>query len=114
MPWDEFDIEAMRAPLTAPPKSKRERQSEPFTQVLNTRAIAVGAGSKNFTLLLWLFLNFEAWTKGTDTVEVSNQAVGMWGIERHAKVRALHWLEAQGHITIKRRGKKCPAVTLLR
>jgi hypothetical protein len=115
MPWDDIDLEALRVPLTsAPPKPRRERQSEPFTQVPNARAIAIGSGAKNFTLLMWLFLAHEAWTKRTDTVEVSNQAVGKWGIGRSAKARALHWLEAQGHITVERRGKRCPAVTLLR
>jgi len=49
----------------------------------------------------------------TDTFIVSNLMVQDWGIEPDAKSRALRALEKAGLVTIARRGKRSPQVTLI-
>jgi DNA-binding transcriptional ArsR family regulator len=51
--------------------------------------------------------------KKTDTFIVSNLRVGEWGIKPDAKSRALRALEKAGLVTIARRGKRSPQVTLV-
>src|SRR4051812_13876569 len=47
-----------------------------------------------------------------DTVVASNLTFGVWGVGPDAKVRALRALERAGLVTVERRGKRSPKVTI--
>ena len=69
---------------------------------LGVKALLVG-------LALWHIRGL----RKTDTFIVSNLMVQDWGIEPDAKSRALRALEKAGLLTIARRGKRSPQVTLM-
>ena len=49
----------------------------------------------------------------TDTFIISNLMIQEWGVEPDAKSRALRALEKAGLISVARRGKRSPQVTLI-
>jgi DNA-binding transcriptional ArsR family regulator len=65
------------------------------------------------TLLVGLVLWHLRGLRRADTFTVSNLMTREWGVEPDAKQRALRKLEKAGLITIERRGKRSPRVTLL-
>ena len=64
---------------------------------------------------LWLgtCLWFLRGLKGSDSFLVSNMVAQEWGLLPDAKSRALRKLEMAGLITVERRGKRSPRVTLV-
>jgi hypothetical protein len=64
-------------------------------------------------LLVGLFLWHLRGLRRSDSVIVSNLMAHEWGIEPDAKWRALRKLEKAGLITVGRRGKRSPRVTLI-
>ena len=74
-------------------------------------ALHVGAGSGlGVGVVLWHLCGLKHNEK---TILLSNVEVERWGISRQAKWRALGALERAGLITIERRGKRSPMVTLV-
>lgn len=64
---------------------------------------------------LWLALGLW-YLKGlrkADTFVLSNRQVSEWGIEPDAKSRALRKLEAAGLVSVERRERRSPLVTIL-
>ena len=49
----------------------------------------------------------------TNTVKLSNGVLVLFGVDRHAKYRALNFLENAGLITCKRQAGRSPVVTIL-
>ena len=60
-------------------------------------------------LILWFLRGL----KRSDNFLVSNMTMRKWNVEPDAKTRALRKLEKAQLITVERRGKKSPAVTIL-
>jgi DNA-binding transcriptional ArsR family regulator len=64
-----------------------------------------------------LFVGLALWhirgLRKVNTFVVSNIMLEAWGIQPDAKSRALHKLEQAGLVTVERRGKRSPQVTLL-
>jgi DNA-binding transcriptional ArsR family regulator len=71
-------------------------------RLLGVTALSVG-------LCLWYLRGL----RGTDSVVLSNITVREWGVSPDAKARALRALEKAGLVTIERRGKRSPLVTIL-
>jgi len=69
---------------------------------LGVKALLVG-------LALWHLKGL----RKSDTFVVSNLMLRDWDIQADAKTRALHKLEQAGLVTVERRGKRSPQVTLL-
>jgi DNA-binding transcriptional ArsR family regulator len=69
---------------------------------LGVKALLVG-------LALWHLKGL----RKSDTFVVSNLMLRDWDIQADAKTRALRKLEMAGLITVERRGKRSPQVTLL-
>jgi DNA-binding transcriptional ArsR family regulator len=65
------------------------------------------------TLLVGLALWHIKGLRKMNTLLVSNLMLEAWGIQPDAKSRALRKLERAGLITVERRGKRSPQVTLL-
>jgi len=65
------------------------------------------------TLLVGLALWHIKGLRKSNTFVVSNLMLRDWGIQPDAKSRALRKLERAGLITVERRGKRSPQVTLL-
>jgi hypothetical protein len=64
-------------------------------------------------LLVGLALWYVKGLRNSPTFKLSNLMVREWGIQPDAKRRALHKLEQAGLISIERRGKRSPQVTLI-
>jgi hypothetical protein len=64
--------------------------------------------------MVWVWLVYRAWQTKNSTVAVPNEALSKYGISRKVKSLALRQLETAGLITIERRPRKTPTVTLLR
>jgi DNA-binding transcriptional ArsR family regulator len=64
---------------------------------------------------LWvgLALWFLRGLRGSNTFVVSNMMMREWGVEADAKSRALRALETAGLVTIERRSRRSPLVTLV-
>jgi hypothetical protein len=64
-----------------------------------------------------LWVGFGLWflrgLRRSNSFTVSNLMMQEWGVQRDAKARALRALEKAGLITIERRGKRSPRVTLV-
>ncbi len=60
-------------------------------------------------LALW----FLSGARKSRTVSLSSQITAELGISRNAKRRALEWLEGAGLVSVERRTRKAPLVTLL-
>jgi hypothetical protein len=65
------------------------------------------------TLLVGLALWYLKGLRNANTFIVSNLMVGEWNIQPDAKSRALRKLEKAGLISIERRGKRSPLVSLV-
>jgi hypothetical protein len=63
--------------------------------------------------MLYLWLVHQTRKTGGRTVAVTNGVLAKYGVSREIKRRALRELEAGGLITIERRSRKTPLVTLL-
>src|SRR5215469_2832546 len=64
-------------------------------------------------LLVGLALWYIRGLRKTNTFQVSNIMLEEWGVQADAKRRSLRKLERAGLITVERRGKRSPHVTLL-
>jgi hypothetical protein len=64
-------------------------------------------------LLVGLALWYLRGLRRSNTFELSNLMVREWGVLPDAKARALRKLEKAGLITVERRGKRSPLVTLV-
>ena len=106
-----------------PTNSTREAQV-PFRRMLVPGAPFI-AGPVDMTWMsqarklgvtaLWvgLMLWFLRGLRRSDNIKVSNKMLRKWGVEPDAKTRALRKLEKAQLITVERRGRRSPRVTIL-
>jgi hypothetical protein len=117
--WDPSRLrlgqEAVRSPAT---RNRRSRRSSaipglfiagPVDVAWVLRASKLGVKALQVGLLLWHLKGL----RRSDTFIVSNLMAERWGITPDAKGRALRKLEKAGLISVERRGKRNPCVTLV-
>jgi hypothetical protein len=97
---------------TAVSKVGRPRR-EPFVQVPLALAARVAAATNNQKMMVWLWLRHQVWKTKRNVVAVPNGAMAEYGISPDVKRAALRQLEAAELITIERRSRKTPIVTML-
>jgi hypothetical protein len=114
---DPFDLDALRIdpadpnlrPKGATRKTKWRRQFIKFPWSWMDRLKATDRGA---TYRLALLLVYEHWRVGGQAIVLSNTTVAKEGMTRWSKWRALWELERMGLITIERRPRKSPHITL--
>jgi hypothetical protein len=115
-----LDLESLRLAeslvgVPRPPKRMRGLRRGPFAMRVPRhwmlRAYRAGAGSGAMTgLALWYMSGVK---RGERTVRLTNLEAARWGVTRQSKWTALAALEAAGLISIQRRHKTSPLVTLI-
>jgi hypothetical protein len=96
------------------PKPPRHRAGEKFLKgpvplTWLARAAQLPGKSLHVGIVLW----FVAGLHRRRTVPLSSELLSLLGVDRHAKYRALAWLEHEGLVAIDRRPGCNPIVTLL-
>jgi len=114
---DPLDLDNLRfqpgdAQWAAVPKKIRQRRRQ-FVQVPWTWIERLAQSQSANTYRVALTLLFHHWKAKGDPIKVANGMLAMDGVSRYAKRRALAELERLGLITISRRQRKSPIVTLL-
>jgi hypothetical protein len=84
-----------------------------FAQVPLAWAARAAKATGTPRALVWIWLLYLVWDKGSRTVPLANATLQSWGISRHTKWRALQDLEKAKLIRIKRRPRRAPQVTIL-
>ncbi len=69
-------------------------------------------GASATTYRVALFLLWESWRSDLRRVKLSNAALRDWGVGREAKRRALDKLGRAGLVSVERRARKSPTVTV--
>ena len=118
-PWDPSHLQLTPSDVKAfPPAVRKGRQ---VTHIKNKFIKGpvdfawLSSAQKLGVTTLWLgiCLWFLRGLKGSDSFLVSNMVAQEWGLLPDAKSRALRKLEMTGLITVERRGKRSPRVTLV-
>jgi hypothetical protein len=94
----------------APVKRKKAR---PFAKVYLDAAARAFAAAQSQKAMVWVWLVHRAWKRQSQTVTVPSGELAKLGVNRESKRRALLQFEAAGLISIDRRPRKTPLVTLL-
>jgi hypothetical protein len=103
-----------------PPKAVKAPQHTPKNPVKDkfvkvplwwAEQAARAVNSSQMFVCIWLLRL--AWEKHSTTFPLANAGLAKWGISREAKRRALASLEKAGLISVQRRAKRSPIVTLL-
>ena len=117
-----LDLEALRLDAfqvgepTLPPKKKRPRYrgrflKGPIPVAWLSKALSLSGGYPvGVGLALW---HLSAMKHNERTVHLSNVELARWGISRQSKWRVLAALEAAGLVTVQRRAKASPLVTII-
>lgn len=94
-------------------KGKQPKRTEPFVQVpCRVIAKAVETLSTAQDLAILLHILHRAWAEKSNRVKLTSAALGALGITRWAKHRALRRLEEAGFVSVERRQRQNPIVTL--
>jgi hypothetical protein len=114
---DDFDLENLRLPadIVLPSRAaeprKLEKRRKHFVQLPWAWAGALsGASGKTWELAVQLL--YLHWKGNGAPIKLANGMLGIDGIDRFAKWRALNELERRGLVTIERRHARSPLVTL--
>ena len=94
----------------APVKRKKAR---PFAKVYLDDAARLFGAMNCQKATVWVWLVHRAWKRQSQTISVPNGELTKFGVNREAKRQALQQLESVGAISINRRARKTPLVTLL-
>jgi hypothetical protein len=104
------------APVKPPAKEKppRHKPGKKFLKGPVPLAwLALAAQLPGKSLHVGVVVWFLAGLKKTKTVSLSSKQAQLFGVDRHAKRRALAWLEQAGLVAVERRSGRNPRVTLL-
>jgi hypothetical protein len=96
-----------------PPKSLRGKRAPGFVQIPVERAGKWSTIIHEPSLMVIVMLWYLAWKTKSCTFPLSNEVLAPYGVSRWTKCRVLAQLEKAGEITVVRRGKHAPIVTLL-
>jgi hypothetical protein len=95
------------------PKPSR-RQVDAFVALPLSWAAEASTATNCQKAMVWLWLVHRMRKTKTNTVTMANGALAKYGISRRVKSSALRQLEEAGLITVERRPRKTPVVTVLR
>jgi hypothetical protein len=95
-------------------RKRTKRTMDPFVKV-PIGSLVAGSGVLRGTkqVLVWIYLHHKVWKDGNATVKIANQTLESWGVGRKEKYKALHSLKEAGLISIERRPRRSPLVTIL-
>lgn len=106
--------EMQAAAANLPPRQRRERaRKDTFVKVPLWWFEQATKATQTPQAFVCLWLLHLAWKAKKAEFPVPNGLLGRRGVDRRAKYRALARLEKAGLITVKRRGRKTPVVTLV-
>jgi hypothetical protein len=94
------------------PKPKPPKLGEPFVGVPLRLAAAAAHAIHSPQAFVYTWLLYLAWKARSPTFPLPNDSLAAYGVDRHAKKRALASLEKAGLVTVNRRARKSPVVTL--
>jgi hypothetical protein len=112
-----FDGPIGRVKSPKPPREKRKIEIKgrfvrgPIPTEWLIKASLAGGSSLTVGLILW---HLSGLNRGARTVLLTTVVCKQWGVAPAAKQRALATLENASLVSIERRGKKNPIVTILR
>jgi hypothetical protein len=89
-----------------------KKKAEAFVKVPIWWAVEATKATKTPKALVWIRLLHAAWKTKNSSFPLPNGLLAKDGVTRFAKYRALRELEAAGLITVERRPRKTPLVTL--
>ncbi len=114
---DERIFRQYRRGLGGPDLAKkigRSRQSHAgFAKVPLDWAARAAKVTKTPRAMVWIWLLYMAWERGSRSVRLANVTLRGWGVSRRTKWRVLQDLEKAGLILIERRPRKSPRITVL-
>jgi hypothetical protein len=90
----------------------KRKKAEPFVIVPLGWAVRATKATSTPQALVWIRLLHLAWKAKTRTICLPSKWLEDQGVSRFAKNRALDGLEAGGLISVERRHRKSPRVTL--
>jgi hypothetical protein len=115
---DKFDLDDLKLrpemvrerPVGMPQRIKKRHQS--FVQVPLILVDKIVRKSRDKTFAVYCHLLHESWKQGGGPIKVPNGFLNKLGVGRGAKSRALKKLERLGIISVERRDRKSPTVTI--
>jgi hypothetical protein len=107
----EPESETVGTRVVGVPKRIKKR-SQHFVMIPRSWVDIITANTKDKTLAVVCHLLYETWRQRGGTIKVSNGMLGLDGVGRGAKWRVLNMLEKTGLVSIDRRDKKSPIVTV--
>jgi hypothetical protein len=107
----ELTLQRVERSILGPPRHKPGQLflKGPIPQIWLSRAASLPGKSLHVGLSVW----FLAGMTKSRSVRLSARVSRAFGVDRHAKYRALRWLEDAGLVTVVRRSGCSPIVTLL-
>jgi hypothetical protein len=100
--------------LTNPAATKiRRRRPGTFVQVPLASAARAYAAMHSPKAMVWLWLQYQVWKTKSKVVAVPNGVLAEYGVSPDVKRAALLQLEVAGLITVDRRPRQTPIVTVL-
>jgi len=109
-PWH---IKRLRELEAAAPKHKRKKWQKRFVSVPLAWADQLKTCDSAATFKLALLLLYEHWHSSGSTIRLTNPLAAKWGILPDAKSWSLAYLERMGLISVEKRSRKTPLVTVL-
>jgi hypothetical protein len=102
-----------RRELQAAAPVKRKRKAEPFVKVPLWWIAQAAKATNSPTTVVCVELLYAAWKAKNLTFPLPNHRLKKFGANREVKRRVLRNLESAGLITVERRARKTPIVTLV-
>jgi hypothetical protein len=93
--------------------SNRAKGKDKFVQVPLWWAEHAAKATRTPKAMVWVWLAYLAWEHRSMTFRLPNERLGVRGVSRYAKRRALRELEAAGLIQVNWATGKSPTVTLI-
>jgi hypothetical protein len=114
---DPFDLRNLRMPvgeaerLAAVPMKIQKRRRHFIMLPMTWWEKLQGASGQTWRVACYLL--YRNWENEGEPIKLANEMLGRSGISHDAKSKALRELERRGLVTIDRRGKRSPIVTVL-
>ena len=109
-PWH---VRRLRELEAAAPKRKRKKWQQRFILVPWAWANQLTTCDSATTFKLALLLLYEHWHNNGSTIRLTNPLAATMGILPEAKRRSLADLERRGMVSVERRSRKTPLITVL-
>jgi hypothetical protein len=109
-----FDLDKFKSEGPASPPGRRARQrTEPFVMVPWQWIERTAQAARSPATLVLMELLYAAWRSKSSTFKLPNVRLKQLGVTRKVKWCVLRDLESGGLITVERRARKTPTITLI-